>query len=254
DEIEAEQEERRRRRKLNKEFKEFAAKIAEASNHEVEVDTPFREVAFSGVPSRANVLLQPTVDCLVHLSDTPFFIITVADVEIVHLERVQFGLKNFDMVFVFKDFKRAPVHVNTVPMKQLDNVKEWLDSVNLAYTEGPINLNWTQIMKTVNKDPAGFYEDGGWSFLAQDSDAEDDESEEEESEFAVSEDEFEEDDDSESSQGSDFGEESDASMDDDEDDESGEDWDDLEAKAKAYDAKRGGDEASAAPVKRARRR
>ncbi|KAJ2611732.1 FACT complex subunit spt16 [Coemansia sp. RSA 1804] len=259
DEIEAEQEERRRRRKLNKEFKEFAAKIAEASNHEVEVDTPFREVAFSGVPSRANVLLQPTVDCLVHLSDTPFFIITVADVEIVHLERVQFGLKNFDMVFVFNDFKRAPVHVNTVPMKQLDNVKEWLDSVNLAYTEGPINLNWTQIMKTVNKDPAGFYEDGGWSFLAQDSDAEDDESEEEESEFTVSEDEFEEDDDSESSQDSDFGEESDESMEDDEDDESGEDWDELEAKAKAYDEKRvrsgGGDEpATRAPAKRARRR
>ncbi|KAJ1879989.1 FACT complex subunit spt16, partial [Kickxella alabastrina] len=64
DEIEAEQEERRRRRQLNKEFKEFASKIAEASNHEVEVDTPFREVAFNGVPSRANVLLQPTVDCL----------------------------------------------------------------------------------------------------------------------------------------------------------------------------------------------
>ncbi|KAJ1665550.1 FACT complex subunit spt16 [Coemansia sp. RSA 1646] len=265
DEIEAEQEERRRRRKLNKEFKEFAARIAESSNHEVEVDTPFREVAFSGVPSRANVLLQPTVDCLVHLSDTPFFIITVADVEIVHLERVQFGLKNFDMVFVFKDFKRAPVHVNTVPMKQLDNVKEWLDSVNLAYTEGPINLNWTQIMKTVNKDPAGFYEDGGWSFLAQDSDAEDDESEEEESEFAVSEDDFEEDE-SESSQASDFGEESDESMEDDEDDDSGEDWDDLEAKAKAYDEKRGrgggggggGDDddaaASRAPAKRARKR
>ncbi|KAJ2399443.1 FACT complex subunit spt16, partial [Coemansia sp. RSA 2530] len=137
DEIEAEQEERRRRRQLNKEFKEFAGKIAEASNHEVEVDTPFREVSFNGVPARSNVLLQPTVDCLVHLSDTPFFIITVADVEIVHLERVQFGLKNFDMVFVFKEFKRAPVHVNTVPMTQLDNVKEWLDSVNLPYTEGP---------------------------------------------------------------------------------------------------------------------
>ncbi|KAI9505707.1 FACT complex subunit spt16 [Coemansia spiralis] len=238
DEIEAEQEERRRRRKLNKEFKEFASKIAEASNHEVEVDTPFREVAFSGVPARANVLLQPTVDCLVHLSDTPFFIITVADVEIVHLERVQFGLKNFDMVFVFKDFKRTPVHVNTVPMKQLDNVKEWLDSVNLAYTEGPVNYNWTQIMKTINKDPAGFYEDGGWSFLAQDSDAEDEESEEEESEFSVSEEEFEESE-SESSQESGFGTESGESEEEEEEDyESGEDWDELEAKAKAYDEKR----------------
>ncbi|KAJ2487072.1 FACT complex subunit spt16 [Coemansia sp. RSA 2320] len=237
DEIEAEQEERRRRRQLNKEFKEFAGKIAEASRHEVEVDTPFRELAFNGVPARSNVLLQPTVDCLVHLSDTPFFITTVADVELVHLERVQFGLKNFDTVFVFKDFKRAPVHVNTVPMTQLDNVKGWLNSVNLPFTEGPVNLNWTQIMKTINKDPAGFYEDGGWAFLALDSDAEGDDSEEEESEFSVSEDEFEESE-SESSGGSDFGTESDDSEGGDDDEESGEDWDELEAKAVAYDEKR----------------
>ncbi|KAJ2348211.1 FACT complex subunit spt16 [Coemansia sp. RSA 2671] len=257
DEIEAEQEERRRRRQLNKEFKEFAGKIAEASNHEVEVDTPFREVSFNGVPARSNVLLQPTVDCLVHLSDTPFFIITVADVEIVHLERVQFGLKNFDMVFVFKEFKRAPVHVNTVPMTQLDNVKEWLDSVNLPYTEGPVNLNWAQIMKTINKDPAGFYEDGGWSFLAQDSDAEADESEEEESEFTVSEDEFEESE-SESSEESEFGTESDDSDDGGDDgDDSGEDWDALEAKAIAYDEKRTHPAESPpnrAPAKRARKK
>ncbi|KAJ2744747.1 FACT complex subunit spt16 [Coemansia sp. BCRC 34301] len=255
DEIEAEQEERRRRRQLNKEFKEFSGKIAEASNHEVEVDTPFREVAFNGVPARSNVLLQPTVDCLVHLSDTPFFIITVADVEIVHLERVQFGLKNFDMVFVFKEFKRAPVHVNTVPMTQLDNVKEWLDSVNLPYTEGPVNLNWAQIMKTINKDPAGFYEDGGWSFLAQDSDAEADESEEEESEFTVSEDEFEESE-SESSAQSEFGTESDDSDAGDDDEESGEEWDALEAKAIAHDQKRAHpaeSPPSRAPAKRSRK-
>ncbi|KAJ2794007.1 FACT complex subunit spt16, partial [Coemansia helicoidea] len=210
DEIEAEQEELRRRRQLNKEFEEFANRVVEASSHEVELDKPFRNIAFTGVPSRANVLLQPTVECLVHLSDTPFFVLTVADVELVHLERVQFGLKNFDIVFVFRDFKRAPVHVNTVPMKQLDDIKEWLDSVNLVFTEGPVNLNWTQIMKTVNKDPADFYREGGWGFLAQDSDAEDDESEEEESEFSMSEDEAAA---SESESESDFGTASDDSAD-----------------------------------------
>ena len=26
-------------------------------------------------------------------------------------------------------------------MTQLDNVKDWLDSVDLPYTEGPVNLN-----------------------------------------------------------------------------------------------------------------
>lgn len=52
---------------------------------------------------------------------------TLGDIEIAHLERIQFGLKNFDMVFVFKDFSKAPVHINTIPMTALDNVKEWLE-------------------------------------------------------------------------------------------------------------------------------
>ena len=45
--------------------------------------------------------------------------LAVADVEIVHLERVQFGLKNFDVVFVLRDFTKAPVHINTVPSTSL---------------------------------------------------------------------------------------------------------------------------------------
>jgi nucleosome binding factor SPN SPT16 subunit len=31
------------------------------------------------------------------------------------------------MVFVFKDFNRVPLHVNSIPMTQLENVKEWLE-------------------------------------------------------------------------------------------------------------------------------
>ncbi|KAJ2160116.1 FACT complex subunit spt16 [Coemansia sp. RSA 552] len=256
DEIEQEQDELRRRRQLNREFEDFVGHIVDASAHEVEVDKPFREMAFTGVPARANVLLQPTVECLVHLSDTPFFVLTVADVELVHLERVQFGLKNFDMVFVFRDLKRTPVHVNTVPMKQLAEIKEWLDSVNLAFTEGPVNLNWAQIMKTVNRDPASFYEDGGWSFLAHDSEAEDSDDEDEESEFTVSEDEFAASE-SESDDESAFGTASDDSegFSDDDASESGEDWDALEDKARAYDDKRHrSGESPPAPSKRARKR
>ena len=88
---------------------------------------PFRDLGFMGVPHRQLVLMQPTTDCLVHLSDMPPLVVTLADVEWAHLERVQFGLKNFDMVFVYKDFTRAVVHVNTIPMDQLENVKEWLE-------------------------------------------------------------------------------------------------------------------------------
>jgi len=111
-------------------FQSFAKRItdaAQAQQYELEVDIPFRELAFNGVPHRTNVLLQPTTDCLVHLSEFPFTVITLSDIEIVHLERIQFGLKNFDMVFVLNDFKKTPIHIISVPIVHLDNVKEWLE-------------------------------------------------------------------------------------------------------------------------------
>lgn len=132
DELEMEQEERKRRADLNKYFKAFSDKIAEAvsltswarllretskrltqllvmarqSDNRIEVDIPFRELGFNGVPFRSNVLLQPTTDTLVFLTEPPFLVLTLAEIEIAHLERVQYGLKNFDMVFVFQDFAR----------------------------------------------------------------------------------------------------------------------------------------------------
>ncbi|RCI02345.1 FACT complex subunit spt16, partial [Rhizopus stolonifer] len=236
DELASEQEERRRRAQLNKEFKFFAEKIAEASNGAVELDVPFRELGFQGVPFRSNVLLQPTTDCLVHLSDPPFLCITLNEVELVHLERVQFGLKNFDMVFVFKDFNRTPVHINTIPMSQLDNVKDWLDSVEVAFTEGSVNLNWSMIMKTVNDDPADFFKNGGWSFLGGGGDDDGSAESESGSEFAMSEEEFDESSsDDESEADSYASEDSEGS---DEMSDSGEDWDDLEENARQADERK----------------
>ena len=78
--------------------------------------------------------MQPTTDCLVNLTDLPVTVVTIADIEVAHLERVQvklfnfkFGLKNFDLVFIFKDFLKPVAHINTIPTNQLDNVKEWLE-------------------------------------------------------------------------------------------------------------------------------
>jgi nucleosome binding factor SPN SPT16 subunit len=54
-------------------------------------------------------------------------VVTLADIEIASLERVQFGLKQFDLVFVFKDFTKVPLHINSIPSMQLDDVKNWLE-------------------------------------------------------------------------------------------------------------------------------
>ena len=38
-------------------------------------------------------------------------------------------------------------------------------SVDIAITEGPINLNWGPIMKQINENPFEFFQHDGWSFL-----------------------------------------------------------------------------------------
>merc|ERR1711939_663320 len=205
--------------------------MVEAADGHFEVDVPFRELGFTGVPFRSNVLLQPTTDALIFVTEPPFLVITIEDIEVAHLERVQYGLKNFDLVFVFRDFQRPPVHINTIPSNQLDNVKNWLDEVDVPFSEGPVNLNWTAIMKTVNEDPYEFFNEGGWGFLNAEGDPDeagsDEEGSSEGSAFEMSESDFNDDEDDES----DF---SDASASDsgsasgDSDDESGADWDDME--------------------------
>ncbi|KAL8745327.1 MAG: hypothetical protein Q9190_002538 [Brigantiaea leucoxantha] len=241
EEFEQEQEERRRRAQLDKQFKKFAEDIQTAARDEGwGVDIPFRELGFNGVPNRSNVYMQPTADCLVQLTEPPFTVITLDEIEVAHLERVQFGLKNFDMVFVFKDFHRPPVHINTIPVESLEPVKEWLDSINIAYSEGPLNLNWSTIMKTITADPHQFFADGGWSFLAAESDDEGSDEEEEESAFEMSDSELAVSDES-SADDSDF--DDDASADEgsaaSEEDSGGEDWDELEKKAKKKDREGG---------------
>ena len=86
--------------------------------------------------------LQPTSSCLVSLTSwwvsqcwvlsvylhsyftvRPPFVCTLEDVELVHFERVMLTLKNFDMVFIFKDYSKKVSMVTTVPMTMLDHVK-----------------------------------------------------------------------------------------------------------------------------------
>ena len=52
-------------------------------------------------------------------------------------------------------FEALP-HISSLSqMSILDHVKEWLNSVDIKYTEGIQSLNWTKIMKTITDDPEG---------------------------------------------------------------------------------------------------
>ena len=88
------------------------------------------------MPHRETCLLQPTSSCLVNLTSWPPFVTTLEDVELVHFERVQLSLKNFDMVFIYKDYSKKIAMVTAIPMTMLDHVKEWLNSCDIKYTEG----------------------------------------------------------------------------------------------------------------------
>lgn len=128
DDLAAEQSERELRDKLKTAFKSFCEKVESMTNNkqQVEFDVPFRELGFPGAPFRSTVLLQPTSGSLVNLTEWPPLVITLEDVELVHFERVQFHLRNFDMVFVFKDYNKKIAMINAIPMNLLDHVKEWL--------------------------------------------------------------------------------------------------------------------------------
>merc|ERR1719494_253392 len=255
DDMNAEAAERELRQRLKSAFKAFVDKIEGLTHGQVEFDVPFRELGFHGVPFRSTVLLQPTTHCLINLTEQPPFCITLDEIELVHFERVQFTMKNFDMVFVFKDYTRKIVMASLIPMTSLDSVKDWLNSCDIKYTEGIQSLNWTKIMKTINDNPEDFFSNGGWSFLEPDSDEEggdDDDSDEGDEEFRPddsgsgeddedSDEEYEDETDESGEEGSDYEEELDS------DESSGKDWSDLEEEAKRDDRDREREEL--APVK-----
>uniref|UniRef100_A0A8C5CJ31 FACT complex subunit n=1 Tax=Gadus morhua TaxID=8049 RepID=A0A8C5CJ31_GADMO len=237
DDLYAEQMEREMRHKLKSAFKNFIEKVETLTKEELEFEVPFRDLGFQGAPYRSTCLLQPTSSSLVNTTEWPPFVVTLDEVELVHFERVQFHLKNFDVVIVYKDYNKKVTMINAVPVNSLDPIKEWLNSCDIKYTEGVQSLNWTKIMKTIVDDPEGFFEQGGWSFLDPESEGsggeEDSESEMEDETFNPSADEEEE-------EGEDSDEDYDSETEDSEysgasmgsEEESGKDWDELEEEAR----------------------
>ncbi|KAK9824573.1 hypothetical protein WJX72_011424 [[Myrmecia] bisecta] len=195
DEIEEEQRERELRNKINRQFQQFVKRVQQDvwerdfGDLDLEFEIPFRELGFMGVPHRTTAFVMPTVNCLVELIEMPFTVITMTEVNLVNLERVGFGLRNFDMTIVFKDLTRDVVRIDAIRIESLETIKEWLGSMDIKFYESKINLNWKPILKSIQEDPEGFIAEGGWSFLDQeggDSEGEAGEESEDDAEFAPS--------------------------------------------------------------------
>ncbi|KAM7478528.1 hypothetical protein LguiA_026741 [Lonicera macranthoides] len=249
DEIEEEQRERARKNKISMDFQNFVNRVNDLWGQpqfkplDLEFDQPLRELGFHGVPHKSSAFIVPTSSCLVELIETPFVVITLSEIEIVNLERVGLGQKNFDMTLVFKDFKRDVFRIDSIPSSSLDGIKEWLDTTDLKYYESRLNLNWRPILKTITDDPEKFIEDGGWEFLNMEaSDSESDNSQESDQGYEPSDVEpdtasEDEDDDSESLVESDDDEEEDSEEGSEE--EEGKTWEELEREASNADREKG---------------
>lgn len=125
EELEMEQRERENKKKLNKKFLRFSkliSEVAKKNGFNLEFDVPFTELSFTGAPDKSIVKVSPSVKNLVALSEQPFFVVTLADIEIIHFERVHFSIKNFDMAIIYKDF-RTVQRICSIPSEQLDLIK-----------------------------------------------------------------------------------------------------------------------------------
>lgn len=255
DDYAAEAAEREMRNKLKLAFKTFCDKVESLTKGDISFEIPMRELGFYGVPKKSNVFLVPTPNALVNLTDSDPTVVTLADIELVHFERVSFQLKNFDMVIIFKDYNAKPMSITAVEMSKLEDIRNWLDRCDIKFTHGNSNLNWPAIMRKIKEDLDNFFEEGGWAFLesdAEDEEGDDEDDEEDDEQYDPSEDETEEDEDEDASELSEeeSGYEDSASGDElGSSEESGKDWSELEEEAAKADRNNRFDDAPA-PARR----
>eukprot|EP00762_Andalucia_godoyi_P000582 ANDGO_05424.mRNA.1 FACT complex subunit SPT16 len=266
----------KRRMETNKAMRELVEKLNErfdkAGFPGVKFQMPKPSLGFRGNPGRNMSDLAPTKSCLVSLLEFPFFVLPLEDVEVAWLERVSADAKtrNFDIVFVFKDYNKGFVRIDSIERyyypatdqgvqetlaDRVYDLKLWLNANRLPYFDSSVPLNWRAVLQEICKDVNAaddddddaearwnpFSTENGWRSYLVEAGEEDDEDEDSE------EDEFRADDASGSEDEDDDASEYVTSDDDDEDfeeegDEDGEDWDEMEERLQEEDRKRARDE------------
>lgn len=89
------------------------------------------------------------------------------DIETVHFERVAFGIKNFDMAIIYKDFHTSK-RINSIPRESIEEIKTYLNEIGIIYSEGVVPMSWNAVLAQIREDFAAFLEAGGWRFLQED--------------------------------------------------------------------------------------
>jgi len=72
------------------------------------------------------------------------------------------------MVFVFQNLAKPAHRITAIPIENLEMIKNWLDGSDILFSEGPMNLNWVNILSKIRGDLDDFIQNGAWSFLHED--------------------------------------------------------------------------------------
>ena len=171
-EMQEEEMERYMQQKYNDAFLAFVEKVNGAASDCVKFESPFSDFSFYGSPFYNNVLISPCDRCLVSIVDTPLFVLSLDEIEIVSIERIDNKIKNFDLIIIFKDYSRSVQSISNIPKNDLEKIRHWLDSKNILFFEGgKINLKWDNILRKIRENAKEFiFEDGGWRGFFEDDD------------------------------------------------------------------------------------
>jgi len=187
DEILEEEREREMKERLNNIFLEFSKKVEAIPNFRLPIDIPFKQLAFNGVPHKQVVTLCPCKNVLAALQEWPPFCLDLSEIDVVVFERAIMTLREFDIVFVKKDYDQMPIRITTIPQSSLDTIKSWLASIEAVWYACSMNMQWALVMKDITKDLKLFVENGGWdqwfSGTAADSASDAEDSDDDESDF-----------------------------------------------------------------------
>ena len=101
------------------------------------------------------VKIRPTKECLVALSEFPFFVLDVNDIEVVHFERMYYGMKNFDLAVIKKDFTTCN-RINSIPTEYTEELKSYFNGIGIIFLESMAPLKWDLILTQIREDFTGW--------------------------------------------------------------------------------------------------
>ncbi|KAI3831631.1 hypothetical protein MKX03_021861 [Papaver bracteatum] len=117
---------------------------------------------FQGVlpTKKASEVFMLTFSSLLQLANTPFIVVNLGEIEIVHLARIR--PEEVDMTVVFKNFNRPVLQIRSIPVDSLEEIKRTLDRWSVKFYDLNLNLDWDSIVKKIVENPETFIREGGW--------------------------------------------------------------------------------------------